>query len=325
MSDPDLLCTDLLYQAMAMAALLAMVVLAAAAAIILLLVRQTWCPPGIAPASVLALGVGFYLGCGVLGVWPRWPAPEDTHRFLTLVLPAALAVELLAAFSFVPRWLVWLLRLGVAASAARILLHATTYVEDLAGPDSREWSPAQAWLILTGLAAALGAEWVVLAVLLRRAPGPAVPAALAITCAGAGVTLMLSGYLTAGPPGLVLAAALAGTTAVMLVLPGPPRWSGVLGVGLVGLFSLVVMGRFFGKLTTLHALLLFAAPLLCWLPELPGLVRMRPWLRGLTRLVLVAVLVLVILVQAYEQFLEDSRAPSGPPESSLQDSMDFGR
>ena len=38
---------------------------------------------------------------------------------------------------------------------------------------------------------------------------------------------------------------------------------------MVGLFSLLVIGHFFGELTTAHAILLLFAPLLGWLPELP--------------------------------------------------------
>jgi hypothetical protein len=95
----------------------------------------------------------------------------------------------------------------------------------------------------------------------------------------------------------------------------------------VALFSLLVIGRFFGQLTSAHAVLLFCAPLLGWLPEVPYLRRLPPWARGLTRVILVGALVSVVVVDAQRKFMEDSKAPadSEPNEPSFQDYMDFGR
>jgi hypothetical protein len=83
------------------------------------------------------------------------------------------------------------------------------------------------------------------------------------------------------------------------------------------------MGRFFGKLTTLHALILFAAPLLCWLPELPGVRRLWPWLRGVLRVALVIIPVAVVAVQAKQAFDEDSKSNSSPDEPTQDDYMNF--
>ena len=68
-------------------------------------------------------------------------------------------MEAAAAVPKVPRYARWLLRGGLALSAAPILLHNTIYLVDLAGPGSREWSGTQAMLILAGLAAALLLTW----------------------------------------------------------------------------------------------------------------------------------------------------------------------
>ena len=71
------------------------------------------------------------------------------------------------------------------------------------------------------------------------------------------------------------------------------------GVGVVGLFALLVVGRLFADLTTLNAALLFAAPLLGWLPEL---LPARRGVRVALRLGLAAVPVVVALVLAQAAF-----------------------
>jgi hypothetical protein len=284
-------------------------------------------PARLTAAGALAVGGAFYLGCRLLGLWPRWPPREDQDRFLLIVLPAAIGVELVAAFPSVPRWLAWALRLAVAAAAAPVLLHNSTYLADLGG-EPRKWAPPEAALILAGLAAALAAVWALLALLVRLTPGRSVPLALSLTCAAAAVTVMLSGYATGGQLGLPLAAALGGVAVASFVLRGPPALSGALGVGVVGLFSLLVIGRFFGALRTEHAVLLGLAPLLCWLPELPYVRRVPPWARGLARLALVAAPLALAVVQAQQRFVESSAAGAAAPaegEPTLQDYLNFGK
>ena len=199
----------------------AMGIAAAASMGVLLLCGWRW--PGARPAWfdggwVLGLGVGFFLGCWCLGIRPAWPLQQDQDRLLALVLPAVMAIELLAVFPLVPRWLVWTLRVTVAAATARVLLHGTSYLADLAGPGTREWSLAQTWLVLGGLAALLATVWALLAMLARRIHGLSPAVCLVVASAGAAITVMLSGYATGGQIGLPLASALAGVTAAALVL-----------------------------------------------------------------------------------------------------------
>jgi hypothetical protein len=275
---------------------------AAMAAVVLLLCGWSWRGPGtarVAAGWTLGVGLGFYLGCRMLQRWPHWPPREDQDRFLILLMPAVFGVELLAAFPRISRRLIWPLRLAIAAGAARVLLHGSIYLTD--SPSSDRWSPAQTGLILGGLAVALAAEWTLLALLARRAPGRSLPVALVLTCAGAGVTVMLSGYATGGQLALPLAAGLAGGTAASLLLPEPPRADGWLGPAIVMLFGLLVVGRFFANLGTPHAILLFLAPLLGWLPELPYLCRMRPSVRGFARVALVAVLAAAVVSRAWKE------------------------
>jgi hypothetical protein len=277
-------------------------------------------------ASVLGVALGYYAGVWLLGARPHWPPREDQDRLLFILFPAVIAIELIAAFAGRFRWLAWLPRLAVAALAARILLHDSTYLAESAGPGTREWTRVQTWVILGGLAMALAGVWALLALLLRRGPNRSAPLAVAVACAGAAVAVMLSGYATGGQPGLALAAALVGATVASLALPRSADLTGALGLGIVGLFSLVVVGRFFGALTTTHAAVLFLAPLLCWIPELPHLRNAWPWLRGLVRVVVVAAPVLAILVVAHHNFEKDSASPSsGSIETTRDDYLNYGK
>src|SRR5262249_43695891 len=154
---------------------------------------------------------------------------------------------------------------------ASILLHGSTYLTDYTGASSQPWSPAQTILILSGLAAALALVWTLMILLIRRAPDWSIPFAVALTCAGAGVTIMLSGYATGGQIGLAVLASMAGTLLASLILPARAALEGPLGISVVALFALLIMGRFFGELPTSYATMLWAAPLLCWLAELPAI------------------------------------------------------
>ncbi len=285
--------------------------------------QLTWVSAG----WVLGVAAGLVLGCLILGIRPQWPLRQDQDRLLGVAFPAIIVVEVLAVSSKVPRWLIWTLRLVVAIGCAPVLLHGSSYLTDLAGPGTREWSPGLATLILGGLTVALAGVWALLTLLARQAPGLSHPVSMAVAIAGAAVTIMLSGYASGGQIGLPLAGALAGASAASLVLPVRSRGSGPIGVAVVGLFSLLVIGHFFGQLTAAHAALLLCAPLLAWLPELPYARRLPTWARGLVRVFLVGTLVSAVVVHAQRKFVEDSQAPSGSAskDPSIQDYMDFGR
>jgi hypothetical protein len=312
--------------------LTAMGIAVAASALIFVICGWRWRraagPPWLNAGWVLGVGFGLLLGCWALRIRPHWPPSEVIDRLLGLVLPAVLVVELLAVFPKVPRWLVWTLRLALVAGSARVLLQGTSYITDLAGPGTSEWSPPLAWVIFGGLGALEAAVWALLSLLDRRAPGPSVPVCLAVASAGAALTVMFSGSASGGQVGLPLAAAIVGSTTAMLVLTRSSRGTGPLGVPIIGLFSLLVMGRFFGELPSAFALLLFCAPLLGWLPELPYVNRLPSWARGLARVLLVGALVSALVVLAQRKFDRDFQSPSGAAgteEPSVQDYLIFGK
>jgi hypothetical protein len=271
---------------------------------------------------VLGIGAGYYLGCSMLEIRPRWPIREDLDRLLVLVIPAVLLVELLGAITRLPRWLIWALRIAVAGLGARVLLHGSMY---LAGASA--WTAPQAWLILGSIAAAEVAAWALLVRLARRPAGASLPIALALTVGGASMAVMLSAYLSGGQAGLPLSAALLGASVAALFLPDASRSVAPVGVAVVGLASLLVIGRFFGDLRLDHAILLFAAPLLAWVPELPGVRQLRPWIRGVLRVALVGLVVSGVLADAARRFIGNTgpSAAPGAKEPSLEDYLNSGQ
>ena len=268
---------------------------------------------------VLGVGAGVYASCAVLGLRPRWPVLEDRDRFLVVLLPLTLVVETAAVAVSRPRWPAWLLRLVVAVAAAPILLHNSVYLADLSGPHSAEWPPALAVLILSLLATALAAVWALLALLHERTADRSVPAVLALSTAAAGVTVMLSGYFHGGLLGLSLAAALAGATLASFAAPAPPSRRGeaaapLLGVGMIGLYTALLLGRFFGSLPTASALCLLLAPLSPWVSEAPGVRKLRPGLRAAARLIVIVVPLILVVVNAKMRFDAGAASHYGPFE-----------
>jgi hypothetical protein len=310
----------------------AVVAAAVMAALVVVLGSRPWRSPrpaGAPASSVLGMGLGFYVGYWILGVRAHWPPTEVQDRLLFVLMPAVILGELLAAIPGRIRQLSWVVRVGVAAGATRILIHNSSWITDLTGPGSREWSPEQMWIILSGLTATLGLVWMSLGLLSQRPAGRSVPVVVALMAVGVAGAVMLSGYATGGILGLPLAAGLVGVTLASLVLRTPSALSGATGVGVVGLFGLLVAGRFFGSLPTVPALLLFLAPLLCWLTELP------PRFRGVARVGVAAIPIGIALVLTVQNFIRESSPPSAETKASkpkanvieptLQDYLDFGK
>ena len=183
----------------------------------------------------------------------------------------------------------------------------------------------QALLIFAGFGAGLAAVWAALIVLAERSKSRRVPLALAIACAGSAVAVMLSGYASGGQIGLVIAAALFGAVLGTFALSGTLQTVELSGVGMVGLFALLVIGRFFGQLSTTNAALLFVAPLFAWVTEIPAVRRRGFVIRGVAGLMVAAIPVVVALILAQRQFAADiTRTAAGPTEPSVVDYSTFG-
>jgi hypothetical protein len=307
----------------------ALALAALVAATFLLAFGYPWRAPSPARSRIggaLGTAGGILAGCWWMDALPNWPPREDHDRLLLVLLPATAAVEIIIAAASRPRWLAWPLRLIVSAGAAPILLYGSSYITDLRGPDSREWSIAQTVLIFGVLALVLVVVWWAVWLLTKRSACRSVPVLLALVSAGAAVTVLLSGYASAGQSGLTLPAALLGLTAASLALKGAPEMNGVVGVGVVSLFALLVEGRFFGQLSTTNAILLMGAPLLGWCAEIPGLRRKTSFAHGVIRLVLPTIPVAIALVVAQRQFMADTaKTATESNEPSADDYLNFGK
>ena len=257
--------------------------------------------------SVVGIGVGLSVGYRVLALQLAWPPVSSLDRFLTLVIPAAAAIELVAGFDSVAKWFAWFLRVILAAATPRILLHDSVYLSD----SDFTWSLWEASATLTCCGVLIAALWSLLAWLHSRSPGVSIPLALSLTVQCAGITVMLAGYIKGGAAAFPLAATLTTTTGVVWLFKkrsGNPTEIcefGIIGIGVVGLSSLLIIGRFFGGLSTYSALTIQLAPLLCWATEIPYLRHRNRWIVDLIRLLLVAIPLLWILAEAKSHFDRD--------------------
>lgn len=279
---------------------------------------------GLAATGVVAAGAGFLLGAWILGIKPTFPPREDLDRLLLILLPITIGAEVGAVLLFRWPWAGWALRASVALMAGRILLDGTVYITDVAGPGTREWSPTYETLVLGGLAIALLFAW---RLLTARKEGDAsrwTIALLFMAISLGGVVIMLSGYATAGQLSVPLAGSLVGG----LVLARSREVPGLIGVGLVGLFALLMLGRFFGNLTTMNAALLFAGPLAATLLQRVMATKFKPWQRGTLQLAVGAVPLVMALILAQQKFAQDAgttASAGATKESSVDDYMSFGK
>jgi len=250
----------------------------------------------------LGVGLGFFAGCWVLGFWPNWPPTIDRDRLLLVLLPITILVEFVASLALFPSWLKWILRFGLAVGITPILLHGTIYLADIAGPGTREWPLPQAIFIVVGLACLLIITWILLEWLQSRSSGKTTGTALFLTSAASGVTIMLSGYSSGGQMGIPLSGAFAGAIFVSFFLHTPVHKVRFSGVGLVTLFSLLLLGRFFGTLPSFSAICLLLAPLGALIPEITGLRNLNLKLRTVLRVILVAIPLFFVVSAAEKKF-----------------------
>lgn len=275
-------------------------------------------------ACVIGISLGLVVGYGMVSLRLAWPPVNGLERFLTITVPLVLGIELIAGFQNVPRRIAWLLRMSLAATIPRILLHGSVYLSDSA----EVWTPWQTGAALAVCGALLAGVWSLLSWLSQRSPGTSIPLAICLPILCAGLTVMMAGYIKGGVAAFPLVATLVATIigarlmAKRSVALANFRAPAIIGVGVVGLFGLLFVGRFFGRLSTSDAVAMLLSPLLCWVTELPRLRHRQPWLVGTLRLVLVAIPLLVVLAAAKRDFdrkmtplLRNSQAASPLPRT----------
>ena len=294
----------------------------------LVMLAGTWRQPSRGQARIslvwlIGIGLGLALGWWRLRLLPAWPPVNGLGRLLLIVLPAAFVMELVAGTPRAPAWLGWLLRVGLCAATGRILLHDSVHLQE-------SHLPGVEWPIVAVLAVAallLAGVWILLARLSKRIAGESVVVTLGIASLCAGLLIMLAGYVSGGAAALPLAGALCGTAAGACFrsrLRGEAdraaATSGIgavsiaaVSIGVVGLFGLLFVGRFFGGISNWQALTVFLAPLLGWITELPGLRWLGPWRTGALRVALVAIPLLILLAEAKREFDREMAPLLGTP------------
>ena len=260
-------------------------------------------------ACVFGIGIGLVIGNAVLALNLSWPPRSGLDRLLMIVVPAVLGVELIAGFNRVPRIAAWLLRISLSLATPRILLNGSVYLSS-----SGDWTAwrAGATIVVCGLGLAL--VWSLLSWLSRRSGGLSISFALCLAIQCSGVAVMLAGYIKGGAAAIPFVATLLAVSLALRVVakyaasrveidkPNGFVAAGIVGVGVVSLFSLLFIGRFFGDISTGPALTILLAPLLCWTTELPPLRNRKPLFVASCRLALVAIPLLVVAIAAKREF-----------------------
>lgn len=249
-------------------------------------------------AGAAAIGLGLATGIYLLKLRVAFPTASALDRFLTIVLPAVLVIELVAAVKRVPSWFAWTLRIILAAAIPGVLLYGSVYL----GDSSDAWPLDE--LIATWALSSLLLAFVCgsLHGLAQRSPGVSISLAVSLAAVCAGLTIMMAGYIKGGAAAFALAATIGAVTIATRLISKRPDMAAINSIGVVGLFSLLFIGRFFGRLSTGCAVAILLAPVLCWVVELPMLCRRKTWVVGLLRLLLVAIPLLIVLVLAKRDF-----------------------
>lgn len=264
--------------------------------------------------STVILAVAFFAGSVYLGGTPRVPPAEDRDRLLLVLVPFIVIVEGMSAW--LPFTAKWLSRAAVAFATIPILLYGTPYLS--------ESELARTVGSIGGLAVLLWLSAVHLGHLSQRAPR-LVGYTFVLTSFAAGLTVLLSGYLSAGLMGFILGASLFGSSVASRLARDP---SGQVFLPLVCIFGLSVVGGYFGTLPLWIGVTVFAAPNLLGIIELKTFGRIPAGGRKLLGIAAVTIPLAVAVMSCVRAFEKDS-APAAQrsegSEPSASDYLNFGQ
>lgn len=253
-------------------------------------------------ASLVAMACGLAVGYFLLALNLAWPPRNGLDRLLLVVFPAAILIEGIATIDQVSTSAAWFLRISLAVLVPRALLHDSVYLSNA------ENNLPQLVIALVAGGALLAGVWSLVSWLSERSPGVSIPISLGLAIQCAGIAIMLAGYIKGGAAAIPLAATIIATSvtsAIAMKLVSKTSFissPAMMGIGVVGLFGLLLIGRFFGRLSTEAALMLLLAPLLCWATEIPLLRKRKPWFVEFARITLVAIPLVIVLVFAKRDF-----------------------
>ncbi len=253
------------------------------------------------PASAVLLVSfvpGVWTGYWSLGFSFQWPPGNALARFLEIILPAIVLIELVASLQKVPRAAVWFLRTIVAAVCGRVLWHESVYLV----ADSWSGLTSQTALVLVGCLLSLMMVWLILFRMAESAIAEILPLGLAMCIQASGLAIMLAGYIKGGAAAIPLFTSLAVPVLMLLVMRRQCDIRGLLGIGIVSLFSLLFIGRYFGAVSSTQSVVIFFAPCLAVVSWLPIVRRRKPAVARLLCLALISVPLLIVLTQAKSAF-----------------------
>jgi hypothetical protein len=209
-------------------------------------------------AVIVAMVWGGIAGLFALPAIPSLPPVTGLDRYLVILLPVALAIEAESAAGWLDGFWLTVERGFVSLVAIPVLLHGSVWLSG---------GQPTVWMGIVAAAIVLWGAWEGTAGHVRATGDRAVAVVTVAALVVAGLAIAMAGWLKGGMVAIPLAAALAGAI-LAAGDAGPGRWgspSGLAGAsaaGIVALFGLVVVGRCFGRLETLSAALLLAAPLM---------------------------------------------------------------
>lgn len=268
---------------------------------------------------MVGLVLGLLTGYRILGFETRWPPVNALDRFLMIVLPAALFIELIGAAlssddphrtrSRLSDFCAASVRFLLILSVGRILWHDSVYLSSVDPSSKSVWPPLIASGVLLSGAALLYVAHKSSLSLAFRGISASLTVAVVMSLLITGMVTMLAGYIKGGAAAVPLAGAIGGS-ALALSLAGKKAGFTTsvgqlpIGIGLTALFSLLWIGRFFGQLTTFDMLMIFLSPHCCWLSELWLFRKGDNKCRIAIRLTAVALPLLVVLFFKWQQFMQ---------------------
>lgn len=229
-----------------------------------------------------ALGVALAYAAGHAGLYQEVPTLNDAGHWCFFLALACGVFGILEGIFSNARWL-WALVRALAAFAALWLVFA---------PQRKNvWQPAEAWLWMGGLSAALAAQWISWDALSRRISDRTSAILMAITLSGCSGVLALSGAAKFGMLCGVLIAATSMIVAVSLVFPKLQFARGSFWISVPVNFLLLAQGliRALPPMPWSCAILLFAAPFCAWLAELAAVKKWSPLKIWLIRIAAVGI------------------------------------
>jgi hypothetical protein len=257
--------------------------------------------------GALAAGASFLAAYALLdGEVPAWPPAQSRHWLFY----AAIALTVL----------------GVADAALHRIVHVRDWVRGEAALvvcallvpclfrpliEAQTWPPASAVEWVVGMVVALHLAWASTELLVGRLPRAVGPAVLLVFCAGAALTLMLSGSIVYGRlAGVMAVVAGAG---VLTALPAPGFSLARCGVSVLVpiTVAIIYLGHHLSELDTVNASLLLTSLFLPWLGRLRVLSARRTWVRAIVAVLLVGLPVGAAVTRAAVAFHRAQQQESG--------------